>query len=59
MTYEAYYEARDKIYDFIEKDAYGPVTSEEVLGEPPLDTYVCGILWPKGTQAMSVSHMAN
>ena len=56
MTYEAYYEARDKIYDFIEKDAYGPVTSEEVLGEPPLDTYVCGILWPKGTQAMSVSH---
>lgn len=44
MAYEAYYAARDKIFDFINRDAFGPVCVDEVLHEPPLDTYVCGIL---------------
>lgn len=55
MSYEAYYEARDMIFDFILKDAFGPITADEILQEPPLDTYVCGILWPKNTQNSSVS----
>lgn len=49
MPYETYYSARDTILEFITKDAFGPIEREEVLQEPPLDTYVCGILWPKGT----------
>lgn len=55
MRYDAYYKARDTIYDFIEQDAFGPISVEEVLQEPPLDTYVCGILWPKGTFASAVT----
>lgn len=54
MPYLAYYAARDIILEFIEKDAFGSADSEELLQEPPLDTYVCGILWPKGTQIMAV-----
>ena len=52
MAYEAYYAARDKIFDFINRDAFGPVCVDEVLHEPPLDTYVCGILWPKRSQEL-------
>ena len=55
MPYEAYYSARDTIFDFIVKDAFGPIEKNEVLQEPPLDTYVCGILWPKGTSTADVS----
>lgn len=55
MPYEAYYSARDTIFDFIVKDAFGPIEKDEVLQEPPLDTYVCGILWPKGTSTADVS----
>lgn len=55
MPYEAYYSARDTIFDFIVKDAFGPIGKNEVLQEPPLDTYVCGILWPKGTSTADVS----
>lgn len=55
MAYDAYYAARDKILEFIEKDAFGPITSDEILEEPPLDTYVCGILWPRGTQTSDVT----
>ena len=51
MPYETYYSARDTILEFITKDAFGPIEREEVLQEPPLDTYVCGILWPKGTSS--------
>ncbi len=52
MPFDPYYAARDQIRSFIEKDAFGPVEQEEVLGEQPLDAYVCGILWPKGTQTL-------
>lgn len=55
MKYDAYYAARDEIFEFIEKDAFGPITAEETLQDPPLDTYVCGILWPRGTLVSSVS----
>ena len=55
MPYEAYYSARDTIFDFIVKDAFGPIEKNEILQEPPLDTYVCGILWPKGTSSADVS----
>lgn len=54
MAYDAYYSARDTILDFIVKDAIGPIEKYEVLQEPPLDTYVCGILWPKGTSTTDV-----
>jgi len=47
MAYEPYYRARDILLDFIRRDAIGPVQEEEILEEPPLETYVCGILWPK------------
>lgn len=53
MAYEAYYAARDTILDFIDKDAFGPVCANEVLQDPPLDTYVCGILWPKNSQPLT------
>ena len=49
MKYDAYYEARDSIFELIHKDAFGPIQTNETLMEPPLDNYVCGILWPKGT----------
>lgn len=49
MPYDKYYAARDLILDFITKDAFGPIKKDEILQEPPLDTYVCGILWPKRT----------
>lgn len=55
MHYEAYYAARDTLFDFIAKDAMGPLDARETLWEPPLDTYVCGILWPKKTLATAVS----
>lgn len=45
--YESYYHARENILDFIRKDAFGPIQEEETLQEPPLDYYVCGILWPR------------
>lgn len=47
MSYAAYYQARDTLLDFIRRDAIGPVNANEVLEEPPLETYVCGVLWPK------------
>lgn len=47
MAYEAYYQARDVLLDFIRRDAIGPVREDEVLDEPPLEMYACGILWPK------------
>lgn len=50
MAYEAYYQARDAILDFIRRDAIGPVRSDEILDEPPLEMYVCGVLWPKRVQ---------
>jgi hypothetical protein len=56
MSYDAYYAAQNTIYDFLYKDAFGPVAPDEILEEPPLDAYVCGILWPKRTQASSI-HM--
>ncbi|MBR6954000.1 MAG: hypothetical protein IKH77_03020 [Clostridia bacterium] len=49
MRYNAYYAARDIILDFVVRDAFGPICKDETLQEPPLDTYVCGILWPKKT----------
>ncbi len=55
MSYDPYYAARDTILDFIVKDTFGPADPEEVLQEPPLDTYVCGILWPKGTKTTAVT----
>ena len=47
MAYEEYYQARETILDFIRRDAVGPVEADEILDEPPLETYVCGVLWPK------------
>lgn len=55
MSYDKYYQARDTIFEFIHKDAFGPIKVDEVLEMPPLDTYVCGILWPKRTQTHTVS----
>lgn len=55
MPYDAYYKARDKIINFIHRDAFGPISEDEVLQEPPLDTYVCGILWPRKTPAGAVT----
>ena len=49
MKYDAYYKARDSIFELIYRDAFGPIQPDETLSEPPLDNYVCGILWPKGT----------
>ncbi len=51
MAFDAYYAARDTIFDFIYQDAFGPVRMDEVLEEPPLETYVCGVLWPRKTKA--------
>ncbi len=59
MKYESYYKARDIIFSFIERDAFGPIKTEELLQEPPLDTYVCGILWPKRTNTIAVASPAN
>lgn len=47
MGYEAYYRARYTLLDIIRRDAIGPVSPDEVIDEPPLETYVCGVLWPK------------
>lgn len=50
MAFEAYYQARDTLLDFIRRDAIGPANDAgEVIDEPPLETYVCGVLWPKRT----------
>lgn len=46
MAYEAYYQARNILLDFIRRDAIGPVKEDETIDEPPLETYVSGILWP-------------
>lgn len=54
MDYDAYYAARDQIFEFIRKDAFGPIQSDELLKEPPLDTYVCGILWPRNSQTVEM-----
>ena len=51
MAFDAYYAARDTIFDFIHQDAFGPVGTDEVLEEPPLETYVCGVLWPRKTKS--------
>ena len=59
MQYEAFYEARDKILEFIKKDAFGPIKPDELLQEPPLDTYVCGILWPQCTSIIVVTTPTN
>ena len=59
MPFDQYYSARDQINSFIEKDSFGPIEKEELLGEQPLDAYVCGILWPRGTQAMLPSTAKN
>ena len=47
MAYEPYYRTRDTLLNFIRRDAIGPVKEDEILEEPPLETYVCGVLWPK------------
>ena len=47
MAYEPYYRTRDTLLNFIRRDAIGPVKEHEILEEPPLETYVCGVLWPK------------
>ena len=53
MAYEAYYQARDTLLSFIRRDAVGPVEEKEILVEPPLETYVCGVLWPKKNRKAS------
>lgn len=50
MPFDAYYQARDILLDFIRRDAVGPVKMDEVLDEPPLESYVSGILWPRKEQ---------
>lgn len=47
MAYDEYYQARDILLDIIRRDAIGPVSPDEVIDEPPLESYVCGVLWPK------------
>ena len=50
MPFDAYYQARDILLDFIRRDAVGPVKMDEILDEPPLESYVSGILWPRKEQ---------
>lgn len=47
MAYTKYYHARDILLDIIRRDAIGPVSPNEVIDDPPLESYVCGVLWPK------------
>ncbi len=43
--YDKYYEAESLMLDMVRTELIGPVSSEEELDTPPLNTYVCGILW--------------
>ena len=46
--YSKYYDAINEIYNCLKRDLIGPVDENETLENiPPLNTYVCGILWPK------------
>lgn len=49
MKYDKYYEARNLIEDFLEKDLLGPVEENEVIEEEPLNYYTVGILYPQQT----------
>lgn len=41
---------RDQLADALRMELMGPVEEREALKERPSTRYVCGILWPEGTQ---------
>ena len=49
--FEKFYEAKDYILEFVKTELVGPVEEQEVLESSPLNTYVCGILWPQPLNA--------
>lgn len=50
MGFERYYEAREKLEDFLRKDLLGPVSEDEVIRDTwPTDYYIAGRLFPQGT----------
>jgi hypothetical protein len=47
-AFDEYYEAVGEIRDYLNRDLFGPVMNDEILENvEPLNTYVCGILWPQ------------
>jgi len=47
--FDKYYFAEDIIEVLLRKEFIGPVKEDEILFEPPLETYAMGILWPQRT----------
>ncbi len=45
--YSDFYNVVETTENLLRQDLYGPVDENEVIDEEPLNTYVCGILWPK------------
>ncbi len=45
------YEVRTEIAEALARDLVGPVDPGEVLDEPPLQRYICGVLYPRGMDA--------
>lgn len=43
-------EVRQRVEDLFARDVLGPGSSDEVLGAPASDTYLTGILWPRGSE---------
>lgn len=41
---------RDTLVAELERLLLGPLARDEVLASPPSDTYLTGVLWPKGSQ---------
>lgn len=39
---------RGQMIDLVSRLLVGPLSNEEALSSPPLDTYLSGILWPEG-----------
>lgn len=50
MGFDRYYEARNIIEDFLEKDLFGPVFEDEIIDESPTQYYSMGILFPRKTE---------
>ena len=39
---------RGQMIDLVSRLVVGPLSDDESLSSPPLDTYLSGILWPEG-----------
>jgi hypothetical protein len=56
-AFESYYDAVDEIQSCLRRDLIGAVQEGEVLlNVEPLNTYACGILWPRRLDNPAIDH---